>query len=71
MKDPVERVREPCRRGGGEVSNRFLGDFTLVGKLALDRSMPTVTEENSESGQEAGDWFKGEADGVKSSSMSQ
>lgn len=71
VKDPGEREREPCRRGGGELSNSFLGDFTLVGTLALDRSVPTVTEEKSVSGQEAGDWFKEEADGVKSLSMSQ
>lgn len=53
------------------MSTGFLGDFTLVGKLALDRSVPTVTEEKSVSGQEAGDWFKEEANGVKSLSMSQ
>lgn len=58
-------VGEKC----GEVSTSFLGDFTLVGKWGLDRSVPTVTE--AVSGQEAGGWCKEEADGVKSSSMSQ
>lgn len=52
------------------MSNSFLRDFTLAEKLALD-SVPTVTEEKSVSGQEAGDWFKEEADGVKLSSISQ
>lgn len=61
------RMRAGAKDEGRGAS--FLGDFTLVGKWGLDRSVPTVTE--AVSGQEAGGWCKEEADGVKSSSMSQ
>lgn len=59
----MERKKEPCRRGGWRGEQQFSWRLHTLEKLAPDRSVPIVTEEESVSGQEAGDCFKEEAVG--------